>query len=369
MIIKNTVLKNCDDRISKDCNDSWAIEIKGRVHDCVDFVATEARYHQNCRALFSSWRQLKPSNALGRPANVAVKSAFEKACDVLETEAEIYTVSEFAEMVKRFSPSNEIFSHKHLIKLLQDKYRDHLMISSQGAGKTSIITFVDTARFLIEEKFKSSADENINIEKERMTSVVSNIIKDEIRIQENSEVYPSPQQLKDVDFLESWIPETLLSLLKILIPNRVKRTAIGHTIVSASRRNFNSPVLVGLGVELDHCFGSKWLNNHLSRLGFSITNDEVRRFKQDILETGDPFPEIPPDSFIQFSADNVDHNVRTIDGKNTFHGMGMIACVTPPLIGMLLLVEIKRERKRESWQCIKAQQSMNILEKHTLHFQ
>ncbi len=30
-----------------------------------------------------------------------------------------------------------------------------------------------------------------------------------------------------------------------------------------------------------------------------------------------------------FAADNVDHNVLTIDGKGTFHGMGMIAAMTP----------------------------------------
>lgn len=29
-------------------------------------------------------------------------------------------------------------------------------------------------------------------------------------------------------------------------------------------------------------------------------------------------------------ADNVDHDTRTIDGKGTFHGMGMIAAFTPP---------------------------------------
>ena len=29
--------------------------------------------------------------------------------------------------------------------------------------------------------------------------------------------------------------------------------------------------------------------------------------------------------FTQFCADNIDHNVCTLDGNNTFHGMGMIA--------------------------------------------
>ena len=33
--------------------------------------------------------------------------------------------------------------------------------------------------------------------------------------------------------------------------------------------------------------------------------------------------------FVQYVADNVDHNLRTIDGHNMFHGMGIIAMVTP----------------------------------------
>jgi len=69
----------------------------------------------------------------------------------------------------------------------------------------------------------------------------------------------------------------------------------------------------------------------LSRLGFSVTYDEVVRYKQSVLEdssnlqsTGAPYPV----NFTQFVADNVDHNVATLDGKGTFHGMGIIAVST-----------------------------------------
>ena len=34
------------------------------------------------------------------------------------------------------------------------------------------------------------------------------------------------------------------------------------------------------------------------------------------------------DAFVQYSADNVDHNTCTIDGKGTFHGMGIISMAT-----------------------------------------
>ena len=33
--------------------------------------------------------------------------------------------------------------------------------------------------------------------------------------------------------------------------------------------------------------------------------------------------------FVQYAVDNVDHNTRALDGHDTFHGMGMIAVVTP----------------------------------------
>lgn len=35
------------------------------------------------------------------------------------------------------------------------------------------------------------------------------------------------------------------------------------------------------------------------------------------------------ESFVQYVADNADHNTCTIDGNNTFHGMGIIATITP----------------------------------------
>ncbi|WAR31650.1 hypothetical protein MAR_034192, partial [Mya arenaria] len=37
---------------------------------------------------------------------------------------------------------------------------------------------------------------------------------------------------------------------------------------------------------------------------------------------------IVPDS-LQFTGDNVEHNTGTLDGHNTFHGMGIVATVTP----------------------------------------
>ena len=40
-------------------------------------------------------------------------------------------------------------------------------------------------------------------------------------------------------------------------------------------------------------------------------------------------PGYTPGTFVQYVADNVDHNVTTVDGFNTFPGTGIIATMTP----------------------------------------
>jgi hypothetical protein len=73
-------------------------------------------------------------------------------------------------------------------------------------------------------------------------------------------------------------------------------------------------------------FGSKLFLTMLYRLGFSVSYDEVTRYRQSVAQTeGTGLPEKSPMSFTQWSADNVDHNVATLDGLGTFHGMGIIS--------------------------------------------
>ena len=83
-------------------------------------------------------------------------------------------------------------------------------------------------------------------------------------------------------------------------------------------------------MELDHVFGSKWLITKLSRLGFCL-GWEVARYKQSVVENENVahyLSEYLFGAFTQWSADNVDHNIRTLDGKGTFHAMGLVSSTT-----------------------------------------
>ena len=146
--------------------------------------------------------------------------------------------------------------------------------------------------------------------------------------------YPSPNEIHESSNV--FLPESLNEFLAILVKTPLKRESIGQSILLACRpRSCLPPIPFGLGVELDHVFGSKWLLNELSKLGFTMSYDEVCRFKQVVIQSGNDYHEDGKAQFIQYSADNVDHNIRTLDGRGTFHGMGIIS------------MQIDNERRRK----------------------
>ena len=55
------------------------------------------------------------------------------------------------------------------------------------------------------------------------------------------------------------------------------------------------------------------------------------RYKQSVIQSENSdslIAEYLPGAFTQWVADNVDHNLATLDGQGTFHGMGIIAVST-----------------------------------------
>ena len=82
---------------------------------------------------------------------------------------------------------------------------------------------------------------------------------------------------------------------------------------------------------LHHLSGSRHIVDLLHKLGFCSSYDEVKTFERSAaLHQGvDLYGVGPGSSCIQFVADNVDHNLKTLDGEGTFHGMGIIGAATP----------------------------------------
>ncbi|CAG2249414.1 unnamed protein product [Mytilus edulis] len=91
------------------------------------------------------------------------------------------------------------------------------------------------------------------------------------------------------------------------------------------------PLQLGLAIQMHHMFGSRFLVDTLSNMGFCSSYSEVQKFETSAViskqeNTSNHYDE---SHCLQYVADNVDHNLCTVDGNNTFHGMGIISCITP----------------------------------------
>ena len=105
--------------------------------------------------------------------------------------------------------------------------------------------------------------------------------------------------------------------------------SIGQAIMQATRpKVLMAPLQIGLAVQLHSHFASQYIVDRLHAHGFCSSYHHVQTFEKcAACKQGVDLP-VERNHFLQFVADNVDHNVRTIDGHGTFHGMGMIATIT-----------------------------------------
>ena len=76
-------------------------------------------------------------------------------------------------------------------------------------------------------------------------------------------------------------------------------------------------------------FRPRYLVDTLNALGFCVSYNDVQSFERNSAISGAStvMGEVNDGSMLMFMADNVDHNNCTLDGKNSFHGMGMIAAL------------------------------------------
>ena len=125
--------------------------------------------------------------------------------------------------------------------------------------------------------------------------------------------------------------------LKLLLQNlfagqntEKKQVSLGHAIIQSTRlRGIIAPLQLGLAIQMHHHFGSKFLVDSLHQHGFCCSYGEVQKFLRSASVSTQDIALPSENQLVQFAADNVDHNIRTLDGLGTFHGMGMIAAITP----------------------------------------
>ena len=258
---------------------------------------------------------------------------FNMLCNWLDSEAEKqYTLNELVLKMSEFSNGGTVYSTKCIKQKLQYHYKDSVVFA-EIEGRQNVVCFKHTVSSIISEKWYRDRKNREQEEAERIVETAAKIILSEIRaIKPNMGQYPTKDDIVKLK-QESILPKYLQTFMKVLIKTPLRQESIGQSIVFSMRpRSVIPPIIFGLGVELDQAFGSRWLLDDLYKLGFSISYTEVTRYKQNVMQTNN-VEDIILDSdsasnFTQWVGDNVDHNISTLDGKNTFHGMGIISATT-----------------------------------------
>ncbi|CAC5425516.1 unnamed protein product [Mytilus coruscus] len=170
---------------------------------------------------------------------------------------------------------------QHMRNKLQEHFGDKIIISEIN-GKQNVVTFRNTVRSILHEFYEqTNTNRSIDEEKKSIIQAAAKILKSEILSSETSTkaLYPSPDEL-------------------------------------SAQNNI------------------KFLTDTLNSLGFCSSYTEIQKFECcAAAEKGNDIPNFVAESFLQYVADNVDHNSGTLDGNNTFHGMGIMAAVTPGSFG------------------------------------
>ncbi|GFN75910.1 hypothetical protein PoB_000241600 [Plakobranchus ocellatus] len=187
-----------------------------------------------------------------------------------------------------------------------------------------------TAEKILDQFWKQEKESETSTEKFRIIHTAAKLILADVRdIQYSKDFYPTREVVGDLEENVNYLPASLILFPQTLM-NKKNETKLKTAMMQAMRPNILIPPLqIGFGVQLHHFHGSRAIIDLLHSLGFCSSYHEVQCFEQCAASSqGTDLSGVSSDSVIQFVADNVDHNLRTLENLGTFHGMRIIGAAT-----------------------------------------
>ncbi|KAG1676109.1 hypothetical protein GQR58_014439 [Nymphon striatum] len=340
---QRSIITACDARLD---GDSWAQKVQDRIIFARDLVAVDAVYYQVCNVNFRNNKRIPERyrktqgpgddakvQRLGRPVDTSRKDAFLRVVDELrENDDEQTTV---ADIVARMF---EITSHP-TIKWMKEKLMDYLgdsIVITNINGISDVVTFRTTAAKILQAFYDAPRLDDEEMRKRQIIRTAAQLIKTDIKcMQASKQNYPEANEIRSLETNLVYLPETLRKFLNDIFSEKskdLKVASIGQCIVQMTRpRLVLAPIPFGIAVQMHHQFGSRFLIDSLASHGLCASYSEVINYSKCAASCFHG-TDIPMEGhFALYIADNVDHDLKTLDGHGTFHGMGIIAAVTPGL--------------------------------------
>ena len=210
--------------------------------------------------------------------------------------------------------------------------------------RPNVVTFQHTVAAIVHEFYVQPRCDDLKEEESRIVEAAAKLVKSEIMSRDvSTENFPESGEMSSVDTALEFAPALLQTFLKTLFFGKdvsLKLPSLGQAIVQATRpRAVIAPLQLGLGVQMHQHFASKFLIDTRYSHGFCSSYSTVQKYERSAaVGQGTEIPGWIPGRFMQYVADNVDYNSRTLDGTGTFHGMGIIATITPGTNVMSLII-------------------------------
>ena len=351
-----------------------------------DLIARDTVYHSAC---FSTYvRTLPVDKDIGEyEHSVAFKKLIAEIDNDLRINKRAFLLSTLLEMYKVHLPNDSSYKTAKLQRKLENHYGESISVQRQrGQGSSNVVMSSDIslgdairAMGVLKKEMKVSQLElDINSstsddDPEHILYRAAAILRNDIASYAVPLEYPSPKQMS-LSESKNQMPPLISQFVEWLVdknafasvgsnyvsPDDVLRKCVSLTecIVSSSQK-METPLQIGLAIQLHHEYGSRNLIDTLHSHGFCVSYDELRRFITSVAEvelsrlkdqTYVPSGIIPVSnggSLVQEGDDNVDINAETIDGKDTFHSMARVVFQQQnPGATDASLVSVKRGQKK-----------------------
>ena len=259
--------------------------------------------------LFTSDQPDHKKRKIGRPQDEEKNDGFLKVARFLwDNDDEQITVQDLVEKMEEYlgDSASATNSRIHMKAKLEEHFSDQIIITEIN-GKPNVVTFRSTVTSILHEfnaqqKYVDPETENLNI-----IRTASRLIKNDIKLIKTSkfnEIYPLIKTEAETN--ANFLPKTLKLFLEGIIVGKdnVKLASIGQAVIQAAQpRVIIAPLHVCLAVQLHHNFASRFLIDTLHCYGFVLLTKRFSCLTRMLRWTRDYNGE-----FIQYVADNVDHN-------------------------------------------------------------
>ena len=330
-----------------------------------DLIARDAVYHSAC---FSTYVRKSGTNTVDIESYHS--TAFTKLITDIDYELHCnnkgFSLSTLLEMYRSYLPDNltETYTTQKLQARLLKYYGESIVVQKQyGQGMSSIImssniSMSDAIRTVTDQKSKLHVNQlktdllesPPSEDPDSILYLAATILRNDMASYITTTDYPSPKQIS-LSSSQNIMPSLTTKFIEWLVDKSAfdasgddyqvsddkKRKCIALTeCLVANSLKVETPLQIGLAIQLHHEYGSRNLIDTLNSHGFYINYDDLTKFITSVAtselehiqaETYIPSGIIPVSSggfLVQEGDDNVDINAETIDGKNTFHSMARV---------------------------------------------